>query len=86
MAKVILEIGYKKYVINVEIAAMLLPLFADTALECYDTKWENGTTTPRVFPADTTAVGIAFLSDKDYALGKMLYAADEQAKQQGAAK
>ena len=81
--KVLLKIGYTQFVMESRTATTMFQMLADTGVELYDPKWNNETRKqePRVKETDASLVSLSILSAEDYAVGKLLHAADEAAKQ-----
>ena len=80
--KAILKIGYLTFVLEAKTAATLFQVLVESGMEMFDTTWNSETKTsePMVKPADRDVVLLQMLSEEQYALGKLLYAADVDKK------
>lgn len=80
--KAILKIGYLTFVLEAKTAATLFQVLVESGMEMFDTTWNSETKTsePMVKPADRDVVSLQMLSEEQYALGKLLYAADVDKK------
>jgi len=80
--KAILKIGYLTFVLDPKAAAGVFQVLVENGMEMFDTTWNSETKTsePMVKPADRDVVTLQMLSEEQYALGKLLYAADVDKK------
>ena len=80
--KAILKIGYLTFVLEAKTAATLFQVLVESGMEMFDTTWNSETKTsePMVKPVDRDVVLLQMLSEEQYALGKLLYAADVDKK------
>jgi len=80
--KAILKIGYLTFVLEAKTAATLFQVLVESGMEMFDTTWNSETRTaePMVKPAERDVVSLQMLSEEQYALGKLLYAADVDKK------
>lgn len=78
--RVVLSMGYLKYVLSAEAGTALF--LALTDCEEYTTEWDSTAqaSIPRISPAKVDGIGLSVISEEQYAMGKMVYAA-EQTKQ-----
>ena len=81
--KAILKIGYLTFVLEAKTAATLFQVLVESGMEMFDTTWNSETkvSEPQVKPAERDGVLLQMLSEEQYALGKLLYAADVANKQ-----
>ena len=83
--KVILHLGYYRYVLDPKVATELFLALTKETVERFDDKWnsEMRKQEPRVLPTDSTEIKITLLPEADYAMGKLLYAAEQSNKGEG---
>ncbi len=78
--KMILSLGYQNFILDAD-AAMELFKALSNGVELYDVAWnsESKKQEPRVKPIDIddNSLKLRVLSEEKYALGKMLYAAEQ---------
>lgn len=80
--KAILKIGYLTFVLEAKTAATLFQVLVESGMEMFDTTWNSETklSEPMVKPAERDVVVLQMLPEEQYALGKLLYAADVDKK------
>jgi hypothetical protein len=80
--KALLKFGYMTFVLEAKAAAVLFQELVASGVEMFDTEWNGDTkvSEPRVKPIERDAVSLQILSEEQYALGKLLYAADVDKK------
>jgi hypothetical protein len=80
--KAILKIGYLTFVLDPKAAAGVFQVLVENGMEMFDTTWNSETklSEPMVKPAERDVVTLQMLSEEQYALGKLLYAADVDKK------
>jgi hypothetical protein len=80
--KAILKIGYLTFVLDPKAAAGVFQVLVENDMEMFDTTWNSETklSEPMVKPAERDVVTLQMLSEEQYALGKLLYAADVDKK------
>lgn len=80
---VALKIGYTQFVMDVGQATTLFSLLVNGAKETLDYQWNSNTSKsePRVKPLNVDMFSINVLPKEVYAMGKMLQAADDKAKE-----
>ena len=78
--RVVLTMGYMKYVLPAEAGTALF--LALTDCEEYTANWDSTAqaSIPKIFPVKADAISLSVLTEEQYAMGKMVYAA-EQTKQ-----
>lgn len=76
--KALLKIGYMTFVLEAKAAATLFQELVASGVEMFDTTWNNDTrvSEPRVKPIERDAVSLQILPEEQYALGKLLHAAE----------
>lgn len=79
--RMILTLGYTKYIISADAAALLVNMFSEGGVEEYSQQYEDGKNRPRVKPTEMAGLSLMWLSDEEYALGKLLQAADDNINQ-----
>jgi hypothetical protein len=81
--KATLKIGYLTFVLEAKAAATLFQVLVESDMEMFDTTWNSETklSEPMVKPAERDVVSLQMLPEEQYALGKLLYAADVANKQ-----
>ena len=81
--RVILTFGYQKFIMSVEAGTALFTALSDC--EEYTTEWDSdvGASVPKVSPVKVDEISLSVLSEEQYALGKLTYAAKQT--KQGAA-
>lgn len=81
--KATLKIGYLTFVLEAKAAATVFQVLVESGMEMFDTTWNSETklAEPMVKPAERDGVLLQMLSEEQYALGKLLYAADIANKQ-----
>lgn len=84
--KVVLVLGYAKYILPLDAAVALFE--AATSMEIMEDKYDSANSKSYflIRPADPGFMKIENLSDETYAVGRMVYKAEELAKQQGETK
>jgi hypothetical protein len=78
--RVVLTLGYMKYVLPAEAGTALF--LALTDCEEYTANWDSTAqaSIPEVFPVKADAISLSVLTEEQYAIGKLTYAA-KQTKQ-----
>jgi len=76
--KVLLTVGYTKFIMEAQAATALFNAIAGTEVELYETKWNAATKTsePRVMMAPENLITLSMLSPEQYSMGKLLRKAD----------
>jgi hypothetical protein len=83
--KAILHIGYQQFVLEPKAATELFLTLTGGTVERFDNKWNKDTNVsePRVTPVDSNEIRVSLLPEDVYAMGKLLYAADQSNKDKG---
>lgn len=79
--RAILSIGGSLLIVDQAVAVAFIQALNTPTFERYDTVYRNGEFVPVVRPWGSGTVSIQLLTDEQYALGKLQYAAEEKTKQ-----
>lgn len=84
-SKAILHIGYHQFILEPKAATELFLGLTNGTVERFDTKWnkETNMSEPRVKPVDSNEIRVSLLTEEIYAMGKLLYAAEQSNKGKG---
>lgn len=78
----ILRIGYVAYILELDEATVLFKALTTGRAEKYEANWDSNTKAyvPKVSPVEPDTIKLEYLDEGQYALGKVVYAAEQQDK------
>lgn len=80
----VINIGYNEFVLDLDQAQVVFRALVAGGIERFNTRYNSNTqeSEPMVSPMDENSVSLKLMDPERYAMGKLLYAADQKAKQE----